>query len=291
VRYAVLAIIKNEQIGLREWITHYLSQGVDEILLLDNASEDASINIAQQFAQVTVLPAPLPQHQVRYYNELGLPWLRSHHIDAVIVVDADEYMFGKDGRKLVDHATELFRVHKVSQVCIPWTLFGSSGYTQQPESIRTSFVWRKKNHSPCLKSIVKVASCISLGVHKSLVHGPSYETNRGIQLNHYVIQSKLYFQSVKMTRGDVAKKEWNSKRTWDYFARMDYREVQDTLLKDIVERNKLPSLERVDAIDTYWGLSEFNSLLGENNYAIPILMTLALALTYYLLLQCLNVTH
>ena len=282
MRYAVMAIIKNEEIGLREWIEHYLDQGIKEILLLNNGSTDASLHIAKQFPAVTVLDAPLPQQQVRYYNDLGLPWLKAH-ADAVIVVDADEYMFGKDGRKLIDHATELFKKHNAAQLSIPWTMFGSSGFTQQPTSIRKSFTWRKKNHSFCLKSIILVQAIRKIGVHKSLVRGVSYETNRGIQLNHYVIQSKLYFQNVKMARGDVAKKEWASKRTWEYFQRMDFHEVQDTLLKDILEGSKLPATERIDAIDTYWGIGEFNVLIGENNYLIPIVMAFALLLAAYLL--------
>jgi hypothetical protein len=220
---------------------------------------------------------------------LGLPWLKAQGIDAVLVVDADEYMFGKDGRTLSDHATEYFQ-QGVAQLSIPWTMFGSSGFTEQPASIRTSFVWRKKNHSFCLKSMVKVQAVQKLGVHKSLVKGISHETNRGIQLNHYIIQSKEYFQKVKMARGDVAKKEWASKRTWEYFQRMDFREIQDTLLKDIVEGRKLPITERIDAIDSYWGFGEFNLLLGENNYLIPAVMALAFVLAIYLF-QRLNVAQ
>ncbi len=290
MRYAAMAIIKNEEIGLREWIEHYSSQGMEKILLLDNASTDASTRIAQEYSHVTVLPAPLPQQQVKYYNELGLPWLKAQGIDAVVVVDADEYMFGKDGRKLSEHASELFRQHGASQLSIPWTMFGSSGFIEQPASIRTSFVWRKKNHSFCLKSIVKVNSVLKLNVHKSLVKGLSYETNRGIQLNHYVIQSKHYFEQVKMTRGDVAKKKWASLRNWNYFKRMDYHEVIDTLLKDIIEHRKLPP-ERIDAIDTYWGFGDFNLLIGDNNYLIPIVMILSLILVFSLLSQGLNVSH
>ena len=57
-----------------------------------------------------------------------------------------------------------------------------------------------------------------------------------LQLNHYPIQSWEFFESVKMRRGaaDVADSE--NARDRAYFEKYDFREVEDTALRDFVAR-------------------------------------------------------
>ena len=50
-----------------------------------------------------------------------------------------------------------------------------------------------------------------------------------LQLNHYQIQSKEYFEKIKMVRGDVSNKSWDSMRTWKYF------EENDKLNSDVTD--------------------------------------------------------
>ena len=40
LRVGLMAIFKNESMGIREWIEHYVWQGVDKILLINNNSTD-----------------------------------------------------------------------------------------------------------------------------------------------------------------------------------------------------------------------------------------------------------
>ena len=40
MKLALMAMFKNEAMGIREWVEHYVWQGVDTILLLDNNSTD-----------------------------------------------------------------------------------------------------------------------------------------------------------------------------------------------------------------------------------------------------------
>ena len=56
----------------------------------------------------------------------------------------------------------------------------------------------------------------------------------GFRLNHYPIQSKKWFERVKMTRGDVGSPLLDNLRNWDYFARYDHKEANDTALAEQV---------------------------------------------------------
>ena len=73
------------------------------------------------------------------------------------------------------------------------------------------------------KGVVRISSVVRFGVHghPMLPNVQTYTERDRLQLNHYRIQSKEYFRKVKMTRGDVAKEEWNLLRTWDYFHDVD----------------------------------------------------------------------
>ena len=44
MKVGLMAIFKNESMGIREWINHYQWQGVDNILLINNDSTDDEID-------------------------------------------------------------------------------------------------------------------------------------------------------------------------------------------------------------------------------------------------------
>ena len=124
-------------------------------------------------------------------------------------------------------------------------MFGSSGHTGQPGDIRSSFTWKKAALDENMKSVVWVDDIVDItthenphyyyrGVnqHKCKVSGESIGCPTGIQLNHYVIQSREYYEKVKIARGDVDK--LNNIRDWDYYNRNDFREEEDRTLKSLV---------------------------------------------------------
>ena len=55
----------------------------------------------------------------------------------------------------------------------------------------------------------------------------------GLEINHYAIQSKEFWEKIKMTRGDSY---WvDNVRTWEYFNNYDYAEFQDLELCSILK--------------------------------------------------------
>ena len=165
---------------------------------------------------------------------------------------------------------------------VPWVSFGSSGHRMQPLAVREHFTWRSnaslaRDFIDNGKSIARVSMLTKLGIHRqhigagatviagdrfvgehfSLVlsrndarYGPVATDFRRagppLQLNHYPIQSWEYFERVKMRRGaaDVAISE--NVRDKAYFEKYDFREVEDTALRDFVARARANAGTRHD---------------------------------------------
>jgi hypothetical protein len=168
-------------------------------------------------------------------------------VDILIIVDLDEFVFSTDGRRLKDVATEFFSAKDAPSMCTcMWTMFGARGgegkdsdiFDKQPESIRKSFVWRKTPLDINTKAIMRMKDVKDGGLHlhQSSVNGGSTGCPSNIQLNHYAIQSKEFFEKVKMKRGDATSSTMNNVRTWDYFNRYDFHDEKETTLKDLVEK-------------------------------------------------------
>lgn len=221
---------------MREWLSHYKWQGVDSVLLLDNNSTDGwreQFKGFESFAEV--VPVAKDNAQTEHYNTVGKPWLAKNNIDIVCVVDLDEFVFGTDGKSLKQHVETLFQDDGLSTVCMTMRPFGSSGHEKQPPSIRTGFTWRKSDLSGlATKCVSRVRDLVEIRIHEHLVKGKSLRDPPGLQLNHYVIQSKEFFQKVKMSRGDGQHVENNRGRDMKYFAKHDFYDVEDTVLKNQV---------------------------------------------------------
>ena len=115
-------------------------------------------------------------------------------------------------------------------------MFGSSGQEKQPNSIRKTFTQKKKDLGSDIKSIMWLADVEEggLDLHRSKVKGETITCPAGIQLNHYAIQSREFFEKVKMTRGAADDASMNKVRDWAYFDRYDYKDAVNTGLRDKV---------------------------------------------------------
>lgn len=234
--FGVLCIFKNEEMVIREWVEHYLWQGADHIIMLNNGSTD---NFREQLSgfdeRVIVIDAPEQHAQVKNYNEIGLPEIKKRNISMLAVVDVDEFLFSKDRRNLKTAVATIFSENPgVSQLSVNWAMFGSSGHNKQPDSVRLSFTKRAKELHQLVKSIILVKELNDLNVHSHNVNENTINVSDKIQLNHYAIQSKEYFEKVKMSRGDVHTKNSDSVRNWKYFNDYDHKEEDDFLLRDYV---------------------------------------------------------
>jgi hypothetical protein len=250
LKLGVMAIFKNESMILKEWIEHYKWQGADLIVLLNNDSTDDWKSIADQFDGLVVAKDVPGKHvQLKAYNDTGLPILKEKGIDVLLVADIDEYYFGRDGRRIKDYVKEVFTKagpsgSKVSGFSCGWSMFGSNGHEKQPPSVREGFTKRWHDKAEPENGIsgksTYLLSDLSGGKissqHIPDVTGKLLPCPEGLQVNHYPIMSREYYNKVKKVRGDVYTANHNSARDDDYFTRYDKNVVEDTLLAEQVKK-------------------------------------------------------
>ena len=219
----IVAIFKNEGHALKEWLDHYLQEGVDHFFLVDNGSNDGyDIQDYIKKGVVEVWMNPKKHAQIELMNHY---LQKAKQYKWVLVVDLDEFMYARNGYKTIKEY--LRTVNKdVEQIKVPWKMFGSSGHKKQPKSIIKGFTRRKKYNNRTLieaKSIVRGKSLVKLDIHShkinhSVVLGPYNEhsyacafeiTNETVlktsylHLNHYQHMSYEYYTSVKIIRGNA----------------------------------------------------------------------------------------
>ena len=261
MKIALIAIFKNESHILKEWLEHYLREGVDTFLLIDNDSTDNYKPILEPYLQSNQVFL-IESNKQHAQNDLYNRWLpEAKKFDWIIVVDLDEFIYARNGFNTIkDYLDTIDK--DIYQIQIPWKLFGSSGFKKQPDSVIHNFVDRKKfpevgTHTNVservtyIKTISRGSHLQQISNHKSvvvdshqafpnnkdydtiftLIDEPLLETHH-LHLNHYRIQSWEFYKKVKMTRGDVFDKNFNTIRTRKYFQIHDYKDMKDTELKD-----------------------------------------------------------
>lgn len=247
VKLGLLAIFKDESVALGEWIEHYLAEGVDLIYLIDNNSTDAFEPIVRPYiasGKVVLFREERKHAQVKAYNDFVLPLKAT--VDWLIVADLDEFMYCRPrfARTLKAYVQRL--PPAVGCVSVRWSMFGSSGHTQQPSSIIDGFVRRQRRLGNESKYIVRTEALTRIGVHAATLElgWKSIVERRQLRLNHYAIQSYEWFMTVKRRRGDVANIKYESVRDADYFKQYD----TNGFLDDELKRKRQSRRNHMDAL-------------------------------------------
>ena len=266
---SLVAIFKNEHSIIKEWIEHYLMEGVDHFYLIDNGSDDAYRPRVEPYLntkQIEIAIDPTPHMQTAHYNNYYLRRIKEES-EWIMVVDLDEFMYARKGyRKISDYLRTLN--DQVVQVYVPWKLFGSSGFLEQPVNCIESFTRRTQyNHVKTngmistelmfVKTLSRTQTLTQLGIHSSC-HGLNFleitsdgvNANRtdpshqviteqsleasAIHCNHYPIQSFDWFYRVKMTRGSANVAKNDHVRNIGYFNSFDIHsnQIDDHELKN-----------------------------------------------------------
>ena len=256
----LIAIFKNESSIIEEWIEHYINEGVDCFLLNDNGSTDNYEHKIQKYIDagfVVLNKNPKKYAQVEIYNDC-IDCARK--FDWVMVVDFDEFIYSRNGFNTIKEYLNSLESN-VSQIHIPWKIFGSSDFIQQPKSVIQNFTWRQIYTNPTkieCKCIIRGNNLKTLHIHHSISNNKNgnkdifsnnrlfitkdinfienlnenFLSNSFLQLNHYKIQSWEFFSKIKRTRGDVTQSCWDNLRDKKYFDSFNYKHIEDNELKN-----------------------------------------------------------
>jgi len=255
----LVTMFKNEAHIIKEWIEHYLKQGVDKFFMIDNDSNDNYLDFLKPYIEKNIVDLVIDtkKHaQIELYNKHYLE--KSKGYDWVMVVDLDEFIYARNGFHTIKEYLSTID-NKVSQIFIPWKIFGSNGNVTQPECVIKNFTMRinydKKDGFQGVikerdeiysftKTIVRTKFLISFGIHNHKTNVKKYITSDGqcdsihnnvsfakinenilkqsnLHLNHYAIQSYSWFMKIKSTRGDSATASSDFVRDEKYFRQFD----------------------------------------------------------------------
>jgi hypothetical protein len=218
----VLARFKNESHIMYEWINHYLEEGVDHFILIDDNSDDdylksnAWLNNLIKLNKVSIKKSekdfcPVCTRGQRAEYDLHLKEVKKY--DWVAVCDMDEFFFSmplNSTLKTVLNTT----LSKYDYIMLPWKLFNHT-HDLQPKSVIDNNVY---THSAAIdlsspsrgyKYIVKTKKVKSLGIHdcqtlqKTSLLKLKDCHNLFIQNNHYRTQSEEFLRGVKAVRAEL----------------------------------------------------------------------------------------
>lgn len=273
--FAVLAVFKNEATNIGEWITHYINQGASKIILVDNNSTDQWREVVKPFldnGKVEFREDLRPHAQGDIYRDILQDGTLSNYA-WLLVCDLDEFVYARRGYQTIADFLNRFSLKGVGVVMLPWKNFGSCGHIEQPHSIRKGFIKRAKvpypeampgftrgkylcrlshTHDICIHNPILKAGHFTLasgrnlsGYLSSIKQGvvPISEAeleNCFLHINHYPIQSRVYFKTIKAVRGDGFFKEPALQTKGDsYFHKFDINDILDDELAQIASNTEI----------------------------------------------------
>ena len=253
---SVLAMFKNESMIIKDWITHYLREGVEHFYLIDNGSTDdyyEKIEIYNKYITLVKDPTRLEKGTQTYlYNKIYLNTVKKE-TKWLIICDIDEYIYSRNKYNKIIYVLNKLPSN-VEKIWLPWKIFGSNGNINQPNNIINSFTKRKNNYTKDLglgKTICKTANLNNIGCCGHFVvlnkNDQCYNSNGilldnfslseencnklNLHLNHYMVMSEEYYLKIKSKRGGGESGNI-SKYTIDFFKNHDknYNEITDNEL-------------------------------------------------------------
>ncbi len=135
VKIACVAVVRDEERYIAEWIAYQLALGFDTVVLLDNNSSDQTKAIAAMFAprhdiRVFDWPMRTRDYQLRAYEFAARRF--SQEFAWMAFFDTDEFLVLDAGATLKQRLAAL---PDAAAVAISWAMFGSSGHREAPAGL------------------------------------------------------------------------------------------------------------------------------------------------------------
>lgn len=130
-RFAICAVVKDENQYLREWVSFHLSVGADFILIIDNSPVPNAHEVLGDFilgGAVEVRRFSSRKNQQREAYDRALDYLRNR-CDWLAFIDIDEFLFPAHSGSLKDTLKDF---EGFAAVAINWVSFGSNGHVEPP---------------------------------------------------------------------------------------------------------------------------------------------------------------
>ena len=221
----LVAIAKNENKYIKEWVNYHLNIGFDRILIYDNESSDGMSETIDSIVSI------LPVERISWPSFDRISPQRSAYNNAVLnyqefkwalFIDIDEFFVPWDYKDVHDFISNIPSF--AGAVAINWQTFGSSGVlSDNYNSVLQTFThcggvdWTHNRH---FKTLARLDSIKEMKIHdvelsngiklssdfqplKLISEGRSEEViHDGVQINHYQCKTYIEFQK-RMSRGNA----------------------------------------------------------------------------------------
>lgn len=142
--FCVVGIFKNESEVLNEWLKHYTNEGCSRFFLIDNGSDD-NYKIDDEYKDLVDVVIDATKHaQAQLYNQHFGEKIKSYNW--TLVCDLDEFVYSRKSFKTIRSYLKSVSDPNVTQIAIPWKIFGSNGYDtedkKEPSSVIDAFTKR-----------------------------------------------------------------------------------------------------------------------------------------------------
>ena len=232
----LVAIFRDEDDYLVEWIEFHRMMGVDHFILYDNGLEKSSQVLLKSYIEKNIVTHILfPDIQGlrdgRHADTLSIQQMAyadfikrfRHHFNYILQLDIDEFLFPKSHNSITEVLNE-YDDSKLASIEINWTNFGDSGHLTKPNGlVIKNFTKSGSNVVPqAIKSIANTRY-LSLRFIYTNVHRFSHRftimdvftklflgypqiikgknANDLFQLNHYITKSKEeYLRKLKINK-------------------------------------------------------------------------------------------
>lgn len=184
----LVTFFKNEALNIREFIRHYINEGVEHFYMIDNGSTDNYLEIINRDIPRGLITIVSDDHNHTMPEGLQNNLLRKHFTSLivseanwVIVVDLDEFIYSTSMTSTISDTLNKFE-NNVKRIFLLWKLFGGNNVIKHPvdDSLVKTFNARAEFHiAPSVinvgaglfghgKMIVKVSNKLQLETHASL---------------------------------------------------------------------------------------------------------------------------
>lgn len=208
----LIAIFKNDAHVLEEYVNHYITQGVDKLLLINNGSDDDYLVKLQPFINdntVELITDNRKHANAECYNINYLNKCKDY--DWVIVVDLDEFIYARKGFNTIKEYL-ITLDDSISNVFVPWKIFGSNDYNQKqkknkngnnqyPESIIKSFTKRTNYDKDTDLQGVIIHNGVKYDFHKTITR-TKYLNQIGIHTPTTFINNNITSDNVKVLENE-----------------------------------------------------------------------------------------
>ncbi len=225
--FAIVAIAKNENLFVEEWINYHLATGFDHIYLYDNGGpDDDSLDfIVERYpATVTVEKIPGPSRQSAAYRHFCDNYKQK--TSWVAFIDLDEFITFPVHKNVQGFVSEY---ENLGSIGLSWHMFGHASHTNRPTGfVMDNYTWRYPFSFPQIKTLCStqqlddISSIHNVNSRCRLVNGfdlqgqdmipffddrgryiDELDTTHIVRINHYFTRSMEDFKA-KIARGSAA---------------------------------------------------------------------------------------